>query len=88
LAFVLAWVGAGERPGRDVLVGGSLVIGALVFNELVGWKEQGMTEIARSDRRGGGTGRMHHAQSPPGTQCALSLSMVRALMTHVLLAWQ
>jgi drug/metabolite transporter (DMT)-like permease len=33
---LLAWVGAGEVPGRDVLVGGSLVIGALLANELIG----------------------------------------------------
>jgi hypothetical protein len=33
-------VGAGERPAPAVLTGGALVIGALVFNELLGWKEQ------------------------------------------------
>jgi drug/metabolite transporter (DMT)-like permease len=38
--ILLAWVGAGEVPGRDVFVGGALVIGALVANELVGWKER------------------------------------------------
>jgi drug/metabolite transporter (DMT)-like permease len=38
--ILLAWVGAGEVPGRDVLVGGSLVIGALVVNELVAWRER------------------------------------------------
>ena len=38
--IVLAWVGAGERPAPSVLTGGALVIGALVFNELLGWKEQ------------------------------------------------
>ncbi|MDD2923661.1 DMT family transporter [Rhodoferax sp.] len=36
--ILLAWVGAGEAPGRDVLVGGALVIGALVANELVAWR--------------------------------------------------
>lgn len=36
--ILLAWVGAGEVPGNDVFVGGSLVIGALVVNELVAWK--------------------------------------------------
>lgn len=35
-----AWLGAGERPRPEVLMGGALVIGALVFNELWGWKEQ------------------------------------------------
>jgi drug/metabolite transporter (DMT)-like permease len=38
--ILLAWAGAGEVPGRDVLVGGSLVIGALVVNELVAWRER------------------------------------------------
>lgn len=39
--IVLAWAGAGEAPGSAVLVGGTLVIGALVVNELLGWKERG-----------------------------------------------
>ena len=38
--IALAWVGAGERPAPAVLMGGALVIGALVFNELLAWKEQ------------------------------------------------
>lgn len=38
--ILLAWVGAGERPAPAVLMGGALVIAALVFNELLGWKEQ------------------------------------------------
>ena len=29
-----------EVDRRTVLTGGALVIGALVFNELLGWKEQ------------------------------------------------
>lgn len=36
----LAWVGAGETPDKSVLVGGSLVIGALVFNEWLAGREQ------------------------------------------------
>ena len=35
--ILLAWVGAGEVPGPNVLVGGLLVISALVVNELMGW---------------------------------------------------
>ena len=35
--ILLTWVGAGEVPGSNVLVGGALVIGALVVNELAGW---------------------------------------------------
>jgi drug/metabolite transporter (DMT)-like permease len=38
--ILLAWWGAGERPGPAVLTGGALVIGALIFNELLGWREQ------------------------------------------------
>ena len=36
--ILLAWVGAGEAPGRPVLLGGTVVIGALVINELLGWR--------------------------------------------------
>ncbi len=38
--ILLAWVGAGEVPTRAVLTGGALVIGALVVNELVGWRQR------------------------------------------------
>ena len=38
--ILLAWFGAGEVPGSSVLTGGSLVIGALVVNELVGWRQR------------------------------------------------
>ena len=38
--ILLAWVGANEAPGPNVLVGGSLVIGALVVNELMGWRQR------------------------------------------------
>ena len=37
-ATLLAWFGAGEVPGHDVFVGGALVIGALVANEIVAWR--------------------------------------------------
>ena len=36
--ILLAWVGANEAPTPAVLAGGALVIGALVMNELVGWR--------------------------------------------------
>lgn len=36
--ILLAWMGADEVPSRAVVAGGSLVIGALVANELVGWR--------------------------------------------------
>jgi drug/metabolite transporter (DMT)-like permease len=35
-----AWWGADEKPGPTVLSGGALVIGALVANELLGWRER------------------------------------------------
>jgi drug/metabolite transporter (DMT)-like permease len=38
--IVLAWIGADEVPGQAVLAGGALVIGALVINELVGWRQR------------------------------------------------
>ena len=38
--ILLAWVGAGEVPGPSVLTGGVLVVGALVVNELIGWRQR------------------------------------------------
>ena len=38
--ILLAWLGAGEVPGVNVLWGGSLVIAALVVNELLGWNQK------------------------------------------------
>lgn len=38
--ILLAWVGANEVPGLNVLAGGSLVIGALAVNELIGWRNR------------------------------------------------
>lgn len=38
--IILAWIGADEIPGETVLTGGALVIGALVVNELVGWRQR------------------------------------------------
>lgn len=38
--IALAWLGAGEAPGPRVLTGGTLVIGALVVNELLGWRQR------------------------------------------------
>ena len=36
--ILLVWVGAGERPGMAMLQGGSLVLLALIGNELMVWK--------------------------------------------------
>jgi len=38
--IALAWIGAGEKPEPSVLTGGALVIGALVFNELLGLRDR------------------------------------------------
>jgi drug/metabolite transporter (DMT)-like permease len=38
--IALAWLGAGEAPGPTILLGGTLVIGALVTNELLGWNQR------------------------------------------------
>ena len=38
--ITLAWVGAGEVPGGNVLWGGALVMVALVGNELLGWNQK------------------------------------------------
>jgi drug/metabolite transporter (DMT)-like permease len=38
--ILLAWVGAHEVPSTSVLIGGSVVIGALVINELIGWRNR------------------------------------------------
>ncbi|WP_038216932.1 DMT family transporter [Xenophilus azovorans] len=36
--IALAWIGAGEIPAPSVLIGGVLVVGALVANEWLGWR--------------------------------------------------
>lgn len=38
--ILLAWLGAGEQPGTNVLLGGGVVIGALFMNELMGWRSR------------------------------------------------
>lgn len=38
--IILVWLGANEAPSSTVLWGGALVIGALVINELVGWRQR------------------------------------------------
>ena len=40
LGIILVWLGANEAPNPTVLWGGALVIGALVTNELVGWRQR------------------------------------------------
>lgn len=38
--IALAWLGANEKPGSAVLLGGSLVLGALAVNEWLGMRER------------------------------------------------
>ncbi|GAC1356102.1 MAG: DMT family transporter [Variovorax sp.] len=38
--ILLAWLGADEAPAGAVLAGGTLVIGALALNELLGWRQR------------------------------------------------
>jgi drug/metabolite transporter (DMT)-like permease len=38
--ILLAWLGAHEAPQASVLAGGSLVLGALVLNEWLGWRNK------------------------------------------------
>lgn len=38
--ILLAWLGANEAPQASVLLGGGLVLGALVFNEWLGWRNK------------------------------------------------
>lgn len=38
--ILLAWVGASEVPQGSVLLGGTLVLGALVLNEWLGWRNK------------------------------------------------
>lgn len=41
--ILLVWLGASETPSMTVLVGGTLVLSALVANELLGWKQRNGT---------------------------------------------
>jgi drug/metabolite transporter (DMT)-like permease len=41
-----AWIGAGEAPGSSALVGGAVVVGALVFNELLSLRERRLAPAA------------------------------------------
>ena len=41
-----AWVGAGEAPGGSALVGGGIVVGALVFNELLSLRGRQAAQVS------------------------------------------
>lgn len=38
--IALAWLGAHEEPSAQVLLGGTLVLGALLLNELLAWRQR------------------------------------------------
>jgi drug/metabolite transporter (DMT)-like permease len=38
--ILLAWVGANEVPGPNVLIGGGVVIASLAVNEWLEWRER------------------------------------------------
>jgi drug/metabolite transporter (DMT)-like permease len=44
--ILLAWLGANEVPESRVLLGGTLVIGALLVNELLGWRQRSRADAA------------------------------------------
>ncbi|MGK6306484.1 DMT family transporter [Variovorax sp. DT-64] len=44
--ITLAWLGAGEAPSPNVMAGGALVIGALVFNEWLGLRGRRAAALA------------------------------------------
>ena len=68
--ILLAWVGAGEAPAQTVLTGGALVIGALVVNELLGWKAtDSMSDVVTEVR---GSARLHHAEPAAGAERAVA----------------
>ena len=43
-----AWVGAGEVPSTAALVGGAMVLAALIANELLGWRASAAASSASS----------------------------------------
>lgn len=43
--IALAWIGANEKPGMSVLLGGGLVLVALVFNEWLGMRERAVENL-------------------------------------------
>ena len=45
----LVWLGAGETPGSDTLVGGSLVVGALILNEWLALRSENQSRVRTSN---------------------------------------
>jgi len=53
--IVGAWLWANETPGHEVLLGGSVVIGALLLNELLAWRDRGAQPLPTQPDQSGAT---------------------------------
>lgn len=53
--IVWAWLWANETPGREVLLGGSVVIVALLLNELLAWRDRSATPMPAQPDESGAT---------------------------------
>jgi drug/metabolite transporter (DMT)-like permease len=49
---VWAWLGANEAPSSSALSGGSVVLGALVVNELLGMRRRGVAAAVQARAQG------------------------------------
>ena len=53
--IVWAWLWANETPGREVLLGGSVVITALLLNELLAWRDRNAHPLQAQPDESGAT---------------------------------
>jgi len=53
--IVWAWLWANETPGREVLLGGSVVIVALLLNELLAWRDRNAAPMSTHPDESGAT---------------------------------
>lgn len=53
--IVWAWLWADETPGSEVLLGGSVVIGALLANELLAWRDRNSADTSIHPDESGAT---------------------------------
>jgi drug/metabolite transporter (DMT)-like permease len=53
--IVWAWLWASETPGREVLIGGSVVMAALLINELLAWRDRSAAPLPTQPEEGGAT---------------------------------
>lgn len=50
-----AWLWASETPGREVLIGGSVVMAALLINELLAWRDRSAAPLPTQPEESGAT---------------------------------